>query len=127
MVKNKNGGNRHKKMARKNVRTTFNKRVRKAKDADEIYAKVSGTWKEVDEAYGKVSGVWKLVFSAFEEDRIMRKDIVSMLDVFRVNEEDIRERAKALIKNINPNDLQYEVELQKKMVEVRRKEGLLKE
>ena len=40
MVKNKNGGNRHKKMARKNVRTTFNKRVRKAKDADEIYAKV---------------------------------------------------------------------------------------
>ena len=63
----------------------------------------------------------------FEEDRIMRKDIVSILDVFRVNEEDIRERAKALIKNINPNDLQYEVELQKKMVEVRRKEGLLKE
>ena len=57
----------------------------------------------------------------------MRKDIVSILDVFRVNEEDIRERAKALIKNINPNDLLYEVELQKKMVEVRRKEGLLKE
>ena len=59
--------------------------------------------------------------------KIMRKDIVSILDAFRVNEDDIREKAKGLIKNINPNDLQYEVELQKKMVEVRRKEGLLKE
>ena len=63
----------------------------------------------------------------YEEDRVMRKEIVSLLDIFRVNEEDIREEARALIKNIDENNLQYEVELSKKMVEVRRKRGLLKE
>lgn len=41
MVKNKHGGNRHKKMASKNAKPqTFNRRVRFAKSEQEIYAKV---------------------------------------------------------------------------------------
>lgn len=41
MVKNKHGGNRHKKMASKNVKPqTFTRRVRFAKSEQEIYAKV---------------------------------------------------------------------------------------
>lgn len=42
MVKNKNGGNRHKKMASKNVKPqTFNRRVRfAAKNDQELYAKI---------------------------------------------------------------------------------------
>lgn len=41
MVKNKNGGNRHKKMARKNVKTQFtNRKIRKPKEEEEMFAKV---------------------------------------------------------------------------------------
>ena len=41
MVKNKHGGNRHKKMASKNAKPqTFNRRVRFSSSNDEIYAKV---------------------------------------------------------------------------------------
>ena len=42
MVKNKHGGNRHKKMASKNAKPqTFNRKVRFAnKSGDELYAKV---------------------------------------------------------------------------------------
>jgi initiation factor 1A len=41
MVKNKNGGNRHKKMARKNQKpVSFNRKIRKPIDKDEMYAKV---------------------------------------------------------------------------------------
>ncbi len=41
MVKNKTGGNRHKKMARKNVKTNFIKpKIRLVKHEDEMYAKV---------------------------------------------------------------------------------------
>lgn len=41
MVKNKTGGNRHKKMARKNVKTAFIKpKIRLVKEEGEMYAKV---------------------------------------------------------------------------------------
>ena len=41
MVKNKTGGNRHKKMARKNVKTSFIKpKIRLVKEEGEMYAKV---------------------------------------------------------------------------------------
>lgn len=41
MVKNKHGGNRHKKMASKNVKPkTFNRKVRFSSNNEEIYAKV---------------------------------------------------------------------------------------
>ena len=41
MVKNKHGGNRHKKMASKNAKPkTFNRKVRFSSSEDEIYAKV---------------------------------------------------------------------------------------
>ena len=44
MVKNKHGGNRHKKMASKNAKPqTFNRKVRFAKSEQEIYAKVEKT------------------------------------------------------------------------------------
>ena len=40
MVKNKNGGNRHKKMARKNQNTFVSRKIRKAYEDGEMYAKV---------------------------------------------------------------------------------------
>ena len=46
MVKNKTGGNRHKKLASKNCKPqSINRKVRLAVDKDEIYAKVVKTVK----------------------------------------------------------------------------------
>ena len=63
----------------------------------------------------------------YEQDNTMRKEILDILDEYRVNEDEIREEAKKLIRNVKETDLQYDLELSKKMVEVRRKRGLLKE
>ena len=41
MVKNKTGGSRHKKMARKNVNAPVSSKLRLAKEEGEIYAKVT--------------------------------------------------------------------------------------
>ena len=63
----------------------------------------------------------------YEEDKVMRKDIISLLDTYRVNEEDIREEAIKMLQHMDQNNLHFEVELVKKMQEVRRRRGLLKE
>ena len=61
----------------------------------------------------------------FADDWTLRLTIEGILDGFKVDEDAIREEAKLLIKNLDPSQLQYEVELRKKMNEVRRRRGLI--
>ena len=65
------------------------------------------------------------VEEVYADDYTLRRTIEEILDGFKVDEDQIREEAEKLIKNMDRSQLQYEIELRKKMNEVRRRKGLI--
>ena len=61
----------------------------------------------------------------YADDYSIRRTIEEILETFKVDEDQIREEAENLIKNMDRSQIQYEIELRKKMNEVRRRKGLI--
>ena len=68
----------------------------------------------------------KFVDEVYAEDSYLYKTIIKILETYHVNEEEIREEAKLLIKNIKQGTVEYEMSLSDSIRAVKRKKGLIK-
>ena len=61
----------------------------------------------------------------YEEDNTIYKRVLEILRSFDVDEEAIREEARAMLKNLQEGTVEWEVQMQKAVVTVKKRKGLL--
>ena len=67
----------------------------------------------------------QFIDEVFEEDRVIYKRLLDVLRGHNVDEGDIREEAKARLKNIREGTVDYEIALQKAVREEKKRRGLI--
>ena len=65
------------------------------------------------------------VEEVFEEDRVMYKKVMEILKENDVDENEIREEAASRIKNVQEGTVDYELQLQEQMRQVKKRRGLI--
>ena len=67
----------------------------------------------------------QFIDEVYEEDRVIYKRLLDVLRGHNVDERDIREQAKARVKNIREGTVDYEIALQKAVREEKKRRGLI--
>ena len=63
--------------------------------------------------------------SVYLDDGPIWRRVVDILRSFDVNEDDLREEAKGLIKNLREGTVDYEIAFEKALRDVKKKKGLI--
>ena len=67
----------------------------------------------------------RFVDEVYLDDGPLWRRVVDILRSFDVNEDDLREEAKGLIKNIREGTVDYEIAFEKALRDVKKKKGLI--